>query len=158
MPREQPIDSSHEVLVVDDDTDVRELLVEFFRDLNFTVASAADGRAAIAALEREPGRYWLEVLTEGESLTSAFRSMAAELDRSQREADRYIREEVDAINELAKRIALLNSDMSKVPADREPLHERDQVIQAIRELSEQITRFQSAYEASRAGQRKEAAC
>ena len=80
----------------------------------------------------------LEVLTEGESLTSAFRSMAAELDRSQREADRYIREEVDAINELAKRIALLNSDMSKVPADREPLHERDQVIQAIRELSEHL--------------------
>ncbi len=63
MPREQPIDSSHEVLVVDDDTDVRELLVEFFRDLNFTVASAADGRAAIAALEREPGRYWL-VMTD----------------------------------------------------------------------------------------------
>ena len=80
----------------------------------------------------------LEVLTEGESLATAFQSMAAELDRSQREADRYVREEVDAINELAERIALLNSDMSKVPADREPLHERDQVIQAIRELSEHL--------------------
>ena len=63
MPRDRPIDTSREVLVVDDDTDVRELLVEFFRELNFTVASAADGRAAIAALEREPLRYWL-VMTD----------------------------------------------------------------------------------------------
>lgn len=63
MPREQPIDHSREVLVVDDDVDVRELLVEFFRDLNFTVASASDGRAAITALEREPNRYWL-VMTD----------------------------------------------------------------------------------------------
>ena len=61
MPREQPIDRSLEVLVVDDDADVRELLVEFFRDLNFNVASASDGRAAITALEREPARYWLVI-------------------------------------------------------------------------------------------------
>ena len=80
----------------------------------------------------------LEVLSEGESLASSFRAMAGELDRSQREADRYIREEVDAINELAQRIALLNGDMAKVPADRQPLHERDQVVQAIRELSQHL--------------------
>ena len=61
MPREHQIDPSLEVLVVDDDTDVRELLVEFFRDLNFSVASASDGRAAITAIEQEPRRYWLIV-------------------------------------------------------------------------------------------------
>lgn len=61
MPRVHQIDPSLEVLIVDDDTDVRELLVEFFRDLDFSVASASDGRAAITAIEREPHRYWLVV-------------------------------------------------------------------------------------------------
>ena len=80
----------------------------------------------------------LQVLSEGESLATSFQSMAAEFDRSQREADRYVREEVDAVNELAQRIALLNGDMGNVPADREPLHEHDQVVEAIRELSEHL--------------------
>ena len=61
MPRAHQIDPTLEVLIVDDDTDVRELLIEFFRDLDFTVASASDGRAAITAIEREPRRYWLVV-------------------------------------------------------------------------------------------------
>ena len=55
------IDRSLEVLIVDDKPDVRELLVEFFKDLGFRVAAASDGRAAITALEREPERYWLVV-------------------------------------------------------------------------------------------------
>ena len=80
----------------------------------------------------------LEVLSDGEALAASFQSMAAELDRTRREADRFVRHEVDAINELADRIALLNGDMANVPADREPLHERDQVIHAIRELSEHL--------------------
>jgi DNA-binding NtrC family response regulator len=50
-----------EVLVVDDEPDVRELLVEFFRNKGLKVASAADGRAAISALERDPARYGLVV-------------------------------------------------------------------------------------------------
>jgi DNA-binding NtrC family response regulator len=52
-----------EVLVVDDEPDVRELLVEFLRDHGFSPASAADGRAALAAIEREPSRYKL-ILTD----------------------------------------------------------------------------------------------
>jgi DNA-binding NtrC family response regulator len=48
-----------EVLVVDDEVDVRELLVEYFRDRGFEVASAADGRAAITAIERAPSRFGL---------------------------------------------------------------------------------------------------
>ena len=57
------IDRTLDVLVVDDEPDVRELLVEFFRDLGFRVAAASDGRAAITAIERAPTRFWL-VLTD----------------------------------------------------------------------------------------------
>jgi DNA-binding NtrC family response regulator len=52
-----------DVLVVDDEPDVRELLVEYFRDLGFSPASAADGRAALSAIAREPSRYKL-ILTD----------------------------------------------------------------------------------------------
>jgi two-component system, NtrC family, response regulator AtoC len=48
-----------EVLVVDDEADVRELLVEYFRDRGFEVSAAADGRAAITAIERAPARFGL---------------------------------------------------------------------------------------------------
>jgi DNA-binding NtrC family response regulator len=44
-----------EALVVDDDAGVRELLVDFLTERGVRVASAVDGRAAIAALERADG-------------------------------------------------------------------------------------------------------
>ena len=47
------------VLVVDDEPEIRELLVEYFRDHGFETATAGDGRAAIAAIERDPARYRL---------------------------------------------------------------------------------------------------
>jgi DNA-binding NtrC family response regulator len=49
------------VLVVDDEPEIRELLVEYFRDHGCETATAGDGRAAIAALERDPARYRLIV-------------------------------------------------------------------------------------------------
>jgi DNA-binding NtrC family response regulator len=49
------------VLVVDDEPEIRELLVEYFRDRGCETATAGDGRAAIAALERDPSRYRLIV-------------------------------------------------------------------------------------------------
>ncbi len=49
------------VLVVDDEPEIRELLVEYFRDHGVETATAGDGRAAIAALERDPARYRLIV-------------------------------------------------------------------------------------------------
>jgi len=52
-----------EVLVVDDEPDVRELLVEYFRNRGWPVASASDGRAAVSAIERAPARYGL-ILTD----------------------------------------------------------------------------------------------
>ncbi len=58
-----PVDRTREVLVVDDEADVQELLGEIFRGMNLKVATAVDGRAAIAAIERDPDRYWL-VLTD----------------------------------------------------------------------------------------------
>ena len=51
MPRDDSVDRSLEVLVVDDDPDVRELLEEFFREMEFVVATAKDGRAAISAVQ-----------------------------------------------------------------------------------------------------------
>jgi DNA-binding NtrC family response regulator len=48
-------------LVVDDDPDVRDMLADYLRQRGLTVATAHDGRAAIAALER--GRYGL-ILTD----------------------------------------------------------------------------------------------
>jgi DNA-binding NtrC family response regulator len=47
------------VLIVEDESDIRELLSEYFRARNFDVASAADGRAALLAIEREPERFSL---------------------------------------------------------------------------------------------------
>jgi DNA-binding NtrC family response regulator len=63
MPDSRAAIHPFEVLVVDDEPDVRELLVEFLRDHGFSPASAADGRAALAAIAREPARYQL-ILTD----------------------------------------------------------------------------------------------
>lgn len=52
-----------DVLVVDDDSDTREVLTEFCRTLGLTVAVAEDGRAALAAIERSPAQYRV-VLTD----------------------------------------------------------------------------------------------
>src|SRR5437899_1671226 len=59
------LSTSHgfEVLVVDDEAEVRELVAEFFRERGLSVATAADGRGAIAEIERAPSRFGL-VLTD----------------------------------------------------------------------------------------------
>jgi two-component system NtrC family response regulator len=61
MPNKTPLD--FEALVVDDEPDISELLSEYLRARGLTTATAQDGRAAIAALERSGGRYGL-VLTD----------------------------------------------------------------------------------------------
>ena len=48
-----------EVLVADDDSEIRELLAEFFRERCLRVATTPDGRAAVAALARSQGHYTL---------------------------------------------------------------------------------------------------
>jgi DNA-binding NtrC family response regulator len=48
----QPRSESLDLLVVDDEADARELLGEFCTAQGFRVATAPDGRAAVAALER----------------------------------------------------------------------------------------------------------
>jgi DNA-binding NtrC family response regulator len=50
-----------DVLVVDDDHDGRDLLAEYFRRAGLEVVGAEEGRAAIAAIEREPARFGLIV-------------------------------------------------------------------------------------------------
>ena len=49
------------VLVVDDEPDVRDLLVEYFRERGCEVTSAGEGREAIGLMQRTPGRYSLVV-------------------------------------------------------------------------------------------------
>ncbi len=63
MPHDREPGVTFDVLVVDDEPDIRELLVEYFRDRGFSPASAVDGRAALAAIAREPSRYKL-ILTD----------------------------------------------------------------------------------------------
>jgi DNA-binding NtrC family response regulator len=45
--------ASRRVLVVEDEVDLRDLLVEYFRGRGHQVTGAADGRTAVATLERE---------------------------------------------------------------------------------------------------------
>jgi DNA-binding NtrC family response regulator len=52
-----------EVMIVDDEPDVRELLADYLGARGLVVATAHDGRAAISALARSGGRYGL-VLTD----------------------------------------------------------------------------------------------
>lgn len=49
--------SRTEALIVDDDARARELLSEFCRAQGFDVATAHDGRAAIAAITRDPAQF-----------------------------------------------------------------------------------------------------
>jgi DNA-binding NtrC family response regulator len=49
------------VLIVEDEADIRELLSEYFRARNYDVVGAADGRAAMAAIDREAARFSLVI-------------------------------------------------------------------------------------------------
>lgn len=60
VSRDAPV---FEVLIADDDPDIRELLAEFFRGRGLRCATAHDGRAATKALEQSAGRFGL-VLTD----------------------------------------------------------------------------------------------
>jgi DNA-binding NtrC family response regulator len=50
-----------DVLVVDDEPDVMDLLVEYFRSRGVRVVPAGDGRTAVSMLERDPARFGLVV-------------------------------------------------------------------------------------------------
>ena len=49
------------VLIVEDEADIRELLAEYFRARGYDVIGAADGRAALVAIERDAERISLVV-------------------------------------------------------------------------------------------------
>ncbi|HSK09068.1 MAG TPA: response regulator, partial [Vicinamibacterales bacterium] len=61
MPDTATFCTQNAVLVADDEPDIRELLAAYFSGRGHAVASARDGRTALAALERGPGPYGLVV-------------------------------------------------------------------------------------------------
>ena len=54
---------THRVLVVDDDTEIRETIVEVLEDAGYTAVGAADGVEALAQL-RDPRDQWCVVLLD----------------------------------------------------------------------------------------------
>jgi DNA-binding NtrC family response regulator len=50
-----------DVMVVDDDEDIRDLIVSFFQTLGGRVTAAQDGRSAMLELERSAGRYGMVI-------------------------------------------------------------------------------------------------
>jgi DNA-binding NtrC family response regulator len=61
MPVPSDLPPTIEVLVVDDEPDIRELLAECFRNKGLPVCQAADGDAAIGLLSGAPTRFGLVV-------------------------------------------------------------------------------------------------
>lgn len=61
VPGRYASDLTGDVLVVDDEEDVRELLAEHFRNKGLQVTAVADGHGAIVALSRDPARFALVV-------------------------------------------------------------------------------------------------
>jgi len=49
------------VLIVDDEPDVRDLLVEYFEERGHEVMALSDGHTAITEIERNGERYSLEI-------------------------------------------------------------------------------------------------
>ena len=58
-----PAVDAFEVLVVDDESETREVLSEFCRTLGLSVTSADDGRSAVTAIQRAPAQFKV-VLTD----------------------------------------------------------------------------------------------
>lgn len=54
---------AHRVLVVDDDTEIRETIIEVLEEAGYTAVGAADGAEALAQL-RDPGDPWCVVLLD----------------------------------------------------------------------------------------------
>jgi CheY-like chemotaxis protein len=57
------VTATHRVLVVDDDTEIRETIVEVLEDAGYEAVGAADGVEALAQL-RDPGDRWCVVLLD----------------------------------------------------------------------------------------------
>ena len=57
----QTVNRPFHVLVVDDEPDVRDLLVDYFREAGYQVSSASDGTEAVADITRNPTKYGLVI-------------------------------------------------------------------------------------------------
>jgi flagellar hook-associated protein 1 len=100
--------------------------------------SLSDFFDAFAALAESPlsSTARQQVVLTGQSVASAFREMAERFEAALRDADARVRGTVDAVNDLAARVASLNASLAGTPpASSEGLHLRDQVDRAVTSLA-----------------------
>ena len=99
-----------DILVVDDDPEIRELLADFLRKHGYEVAVAADGEALFACLEKQsPDLVVLDLMLPGEDGLSLWRRLSSEtklpiimLTAVAEEADRIVGLEMGADDYLTK--------------------------------------------------------
>ena len=75
-----------------------------------------------------------QVVSEAESLATSINSMASRLTEAASASDSRLRGDIESVNELTSRIALLNKSIATAPAS-ETLHLRDRQVEAVKELS-----------------------
>jgi CheY-like chemotaxis protein len=63
MPRTDQLAKAFEVLVIDDEPEIRELLGEHLRARGYRVATASDGLAAVSLINRSAGQLGLILTT-----------------------------------------------------------------------------------------------
>jgi flagellar hook-associated protein 1 FlgK len=79
-----------------------------------------------------------EVVMQGQSLANSFHDVADRLESAQRDADVRVRSIADQVNELASRIGRLNASMASAAATGGDLALRDQIGNALEDLSKLV--------------------
>ncbi|MBI4475691.1 MAG: flagellar hook-associated protein FlgK [Acidobacteria bacterium] len=89
----------------------------------------------VLATDPTSGSARQEVILQGQSLATSFRTIAGRLSDAQRDADTQIRSLVERINDLAGRIASLNGAIGGEAQAGALLHFQDQQTELVQELS-----------------------
>jgi flagellar hook-associated protein 1 FlgK len=103
------------------------------RSIDANLAEFFDAFAGLADAPTSPTARQ-QVLSEAQSLATAFNGMASRLTDAAAATDARVREDVAHINELTSRIAALNTSIGS-SAPSQTLHLRDEQVEAVKELS-----------------------
>ncbi|MGD0891358.1 MAG: flagellar hook-associated protein FlgK [Terracidiphilus sp.] len=93
--------------------------------------------SSLAALSANPSNSATQqgVLSSGQNLADAFNTTAQGLSTAQSDADQLVPQTVSQINSLTQQIALLNTQVSQVPASEDGGTTQDQLDQLVQQLS-----------------------